>query len=98
MHSYIGIHPFTPLAKYNTLTSEIPFIERAISDQNVKALLGAGALSAFKENIVKCMEVYYKLMGITDEVIASEGKVEPRGVLPRYTESLIRYFSTFTAV
>ena len=77
MHSYIGIHPFTPLAKYNTLASEIPFIERAMSDQNVEALLGAEALPAFKENIVKCMKVYYELMGITDEVIASEGKVAP---------------------
>ena len=92
MHSYIGIHQFTPLARYNALDTEIPFIERSMSDQNAAHLLGAEALPAFKENILKCMEVYYQLMGITDEVIAGEGKVEPRGVLPRYTESLIRYF------
>ncbi len=92
MHSYIGIHQFTPLARYKALDTEIPFIERSMSDQNAAHLLGAEALPAFKENILKCMEVYYQLMGITDEVIAGEGKVEPRGVLPRYTESLIRYF------
>ena len=92
MHSYIGIHQFTPLARYKALDTEIPFIERSMLDQNAEHLLGAEALPVFKNNILKCMEVYYQLMGITDEVIASEGKVEPRGVLPRYTESLIGYF------
>jgi len=92
MHSYIGIHQFIPLAIYKALDTEIPFIERSMLDQNVEHLLGAEALPAFKENILKCMEVYYQLMGITDEVVAGKGKVEPRGVLPRYTESLIRYF------
>jgi ppGpp synthetase/RelA/SpoT-type nucleotidyltranferase len=38
------------------------------------------------------MKVYYKLVGIDEEVIAAEGKIEPQGVLPRYTESLIGYF------
>jgi hypothetical protein len=38
------------------------------------------------------MEVYYKLVGIDEKVIAGKGMIEPQGVLPRYTESLIGYF------
>ncbi len=38
------------------------------------------------------MKVYYKLVGIDDEVIVGKGMVEPRGILPRYAESLIGYF------
>ena len=92
MHSYIGIHQFTPLAKFQTIETLLPFIEQSMSDQNVESVLGSDQTAAFKDNIVQCMKVYYRLMGINDEVIASEGKMAPRGVLPRYTESLIGYF------
>jgi len=92
MHSYIGIYQFTPQAEYKTIEELIPFIDQAISDQNVESVIGIDKLSDFKENILHCMNIYYKLLGITDEVISGKGKVEPRGILPRYVESLIRYF------
>jgi ppGpp synthetase/RelA/SpoT-type nucleotidyltranferase len=38
------------------------------------------------------MQVYYDLVGITDAVIESGGAVTPKGLLPRFTESLIGYF------
>jgi len=70
----------------------LPFIEETIADQNAKAVVGVDGLSALTQNIVNCMEVYYRFVGITDEVIESGGLVEPRGILPRYTEGIIRYF------
>ena len=92
MHSYIAIHQFTPISQYQSIEALLPFIEESISDQNAKAVVGADGLGALRQNIVKCMEVYYKLVGITDEVIASQGKIEPNGILPRYTAALIGYF------
>ncbi len=92
MHSYIEIYQFTPQVSYKPIEALTPFIEQTMSDQNVEDLIGTDKLLAFKENIIKCMEVYYKLVGINEEVIAGKGMVEPKGVLPRYTESLIKYF------
>ena len=92
MHSYIAIHQFTPIPKYKSIEALLPFIEETIRNQNVKMVLSEDEVTLFRENIVECMKVYYKLVGITDEVIESGGIIEPRGVLPRYTEGLIRYF------
>jgi ppGpp synthetase/RelA/SpoT-type nucleotidyltranferase len=92
MYSYIGIHHFSPKTNYQPLHELIPLIEQTMTDQNVLSIIGEENLLAFKENIVRCMEVYYKLVGIDEEVIAGKGMVEPKGILPRYTESLIGYF------
>ena len=92
MHSYIGIYQFTPQAEYKPIEALIPFIEQTMSDQNVVAVVGEDGILEFKENIVKCMQIYYRLVGITDEVIAGKGSVDPKGILPRFTESLISYF------
>ena len=92
MQSYIGIHHFLPKTDYKPLEELIPVIEQTMSDQNAGSMIGEANLPHFKEGILKCMEVYYKLVGIDEEVIAGKGMVEPKGVLPRYTESLIRYF------
>jgi len=92
MHSYIATHQFTPQARYKDLAYLKPVIEQTLSDQNAEQILGKEVLPAFFEKIIQCMQVYYKLVGVTDEVIAGEGRIAPRGVLPRYTESLISYF------
>ena len=92
MYSYIGIHHFKPQPNYKPLHALIPLIEQTMNDQNVLSMIGEENLPAFKENIMQCMEVYYKLVGIDEEVIAAKGMVEPKGVLPLYTESLIGYF------
>ncbi|MEA3434664.1 MAG: hypothetical protein U9R13_08780 [Campylobacterota bacterium] len=92
MHSYIGIHHFTPKTDYQPLDALIPQIEQTMNDQNAAATIGEENLPAFKEGILQCMEVYCRLVGIDEEVIAGKGMVEPKGVLPRYTESLIGYF------
>jgi ppGpp synthetase/RelA/SpoT-type nucleotidyltranferase len=92
MYSYIGIHHFTPKTNYKPLHELIPLIEQTMRDQNVASVIGEEKTSAFKEKIIQCMEVYYQLVGIDEEVIAGKGMVEPKGVLPRYTESLIGYF------
>ncbi len=92
MQSYIGIHHFLPKTEYKPLEELIPVIEQTMSDQNAGSRIGEANLSHFKEGILKCMEVYYRLVGIDEEVIAGKGMVEPKGVLPRYTESLIKYF------
>jgi len=92
MYSYIGIHHFLPKINYQPLNELIPLIEQTITDQNVKSVIGEEKLHHFKEGILQCMEVYYKLVGIDEKVIAGKGMIEPQGVLPRYTESLIGYF------
>ncbi len=92
MHSYVETHHFTPKTNYQPLDALIPAIEQTVTDQNAQSVIGAESLPAFKENILQCMEVYYKLVGIDEEVIAGKGMVEPKGLLPRYTESLIGYF------
>ena len=92
MHSYIGIHHFLPKTDYKPLEQLIPQIEQTLADQNVGSIIGEENFPHFKESILQCMEVYYKLVGIDEEVIAGKGTVEPQGVLPRYTESLIGYF------
>ena len=92
MRSYIGVHHFLPKTEYKPLEQLIPQIEQTMRDQNVGSIIGEEKFSYFKENILQCMEVYYKLVGIDEEVIAGKGTVEARGVLPLYTESLIGYF------
>lgn len=92
MHSYIGTHHFKPQVNYQPLEVLIPFVEQTMHEQNVSSVIAEENLCAFKKNIMQCMEVYYKLVGIDDAVIAGKGSVEPKGVIPRYTESLIAYF------
>jgi len=92
MHSYIGIHHFTPKTEYKPLDQLIPQIEQTIKDQNAESIIGEEKLPHFKEGILQCMDIYYKLVGIDEKVIAGKGMIEPQGVLPRYTESLIGYF------
>ena len=92
MHSYIGIHHFLPKTEYKPLDQLIPLIDQTLKDQNAESIIGKEKLPHFKEGILQCMEVYYKLVGIDEKVIAGKGMIEPQGVLPRYTESLIGYF------
>ena len=92
MHSYIGIHHFLPKTEYKPLDQLIPLIDQTLKDQNAESIIGEEKLPHFKEGILQCMEVYYKLVGIDEKVIAGKGMIEPQGVLPRYTESLIGYF------
>ena len=92
MHSYIGVHYFSPKTEYKPLDQLIPQIEQTLTDQNARSIIGKEKLPHFKECILQCMEVYYKLVGIDEKVIAGKGTIEPQGVLPRYTESLIGYF------
>ena len=92
MYSYISTHHFSPKTHYQSLTDLIPFIDQTLTDQNVESMMDEKTLTQFKDKLFKCMEVYYKLVGIDEKVIEGKGRVEPQGVLVRYTESLIGYF------
>jgi len=92
MYSYIDIHNFTPKVNYLPLDKLIPIVEQTMHDQNVVSVIGDSNFIIFKDKVMKCMEVYYKLVGIDDKVIEGKGAVEPKGVLPRYTQGLIWYF------
>ena len=92
MHSYIGIHNFLPKTEYKPLEQLIPQIEQTLADQNAESVIAEENLTQFKESILQCMDVYYRLVGIDEEVIAGKGMMEAQGVLPRYTESLMEYF------
>ena len=92
MHSYIKIHHFEPRADYRPIKKLIPLIDQTMNEQRVSLHLNTEEMDDFREGIVRCLEVYYKLVGINEEVIAGKGMVQPQGILPRYTESLIKYF------
>ena len=92
MHSYIEIFNFTPDADYRPLEALRPFIHQSMKEQHVETKTGEKAQEEFASKILACMRVYYALVGIDDAVIQSRGGVQPNGLLPRFTESLIRYF------
>jgi len=92
MYSYIATHHFSPKTHYQSLSDLIPFIEQTLDEQNAVSKMDEKTLTHFKDKLFKCMEVYYKLVGIDEKVIEGKGRVEPQGVLVRYTESLIGYF------
>jgi hypothetical protein len=96
MHSYIEIFNFTPTPEYRSLEALRPTIRQSMHDQHVADRIGEESLDAFEEKIVASMQVYYDLVGITDEVIESHGGGTPKGLLPRFTESLIGYFQTLS--
>ncbi|AKF24313.1 hypothetical protein YH65_02070 [Sulfurovum lithotrophicum] len=92
MHSYIEIFNFTPTPEYRPLESLAPIIRESMLNQKAAAVLGEGGLDTFALKILECMQVYYRLVGINEEVIAGKGSVVPQGILPRFTEGLIHYF------
>jgi len=88
MHSYIGIHQFTPQASFKPLNTLNPLIEQIMNDQNANAIIGKENFLSFKNDIMKCIEIYYELIGVD----SSKNSIDPKGILPRYTQSLIGYF------
>jgi len=92
MHSYIKIHHFEPPTSYQAIEKLAPFIERTMQEQQVRQKLGTTAAETLHRNLLRALEIYYRLTGIDEEVIASEGRIRPNGILPRFTESLIGYF------
>ena len=92
MHSYIEIFNFTPTPEYRPVHSLEPVIRESMRNQRASAVLGEEGIDAFTQKILECMKVYYRLVGIDDEVIAGKGCIVPRGILPRFTEGLIHYF------
>jgi len=94
MYSYIATHHFSPKTHYQPLSDLIPFIDQTLRDQNAGSMMEEKVLIQFKDKLFKCMEVYYRLVGIDEKVIESKGSVEPKGALVRYTESLIGYFQS----
>ena len=92
MHSYIEIFNFTPTPEYRPIEALEPVIRESMQNQKAAAVLGEEALDDFTGKVLECMKVYYRLVGIDESVIAGKGSVSPRGILPRFTEALIRYF------
>jgi len=94
MHSYIEIFNFTPDAVYEPLEALSPLIHQSMQEQKAAEKIGSDAVETFKEKIVVCMETYYRLLGVDKTVIESGGALPPKGLLVRFTESLIGYFCT----
>lgn len=92
MHSYIDIHHFAPISSYKPLADLIPLIDDALFEQDALTIVGKQHFASFRVDIIKSMEIYYQLVGIDERVIASGGTLEPEGILPRLTKSLINYF------
>ena len=92
MHSYIKVHHFEPQPEYKPIEKLFPFIDKTMNEQRVSAYLNEQEVKSFRAKIINCLKVYYRLVGIDEAVIAGKGSIEPKGVLPRYTESLMAYF------
>ena len=92
MRSYIQVHYFEPSINFKPLDELIPAIEKSMAEQKAYEKLPEDKIDDFKNNIVQCLDAYYRLVGVSDEVIEGKGKIAPRGILPRFTESLINYF------
>jgi len=67
-------------------------IDEILFEQSVASKIDKENYSIFRDNIIKCMEIYYKFVGIDESVIEQKGKLAPVGLLPRFTKSLIGYF------
>jgi len=96
MHSYIEIFNFTPDAVYPSLESLKRTIRQSIDDQKSVEKIGEHALETFEKDIFTCMQFYYMLVGVDEEVVNSHGAIAPQGLLPRFMQSLIGYFQTLT--
>ena len=92
MHSYIEIHHLSPKPKYYKLDKLKIMIDEVLFEQSVISKIDEVNYRVFRDNIIECMEIYYKLVGINDNVIEQEGRVAPAGLLPRFTKSLVGYF------
>ena len=92
MHSYIEVFNFTPDPIYRPLEALRPFIRQSMQEQHISEKIIKEDIKGFENRIMQCMQVYYDLVGIDEAVIQSKGAVTPKGVLPRFTESLIGYF------
>jgi len=68
----------------------MPLIERVIIEKRADLHISQQDLPSLKENIFQCMEVYYQLLGIDENI--SRNVTKAVGLLPRYVESLINYF------
>ena len=92
MHSYIKIHHSEPGRDNQHIKNLIPFIDQTMEEQHVSLHLNMEEIRDFRDNLIRCLEVYYQLVGIDEEMIARKGLIEPRGILPLYTESIMKYF------
>ena len=92
MHSYIKIHHFEPPTDYRSIERLEPFIQQTMEEQQVLQKLGEERTRDLHHKLLRCLKIYYRLVGIDEQVIAGRGSVRPNGILPRYTESLVEYF------
>ena len=93
MQSYIAIHHFTPPVHFEPIENLYPLIDTAMVQKGVAQLIGTEKTKEFREKIMACMRAYYRLVGVDKR----SNNREPFGVLPRFTESLMRYFSELGA-
>jgi hypothetical protein len=64
-----------------------------MTEQNVSAQIGKENFNSFREDIIRCMEVYYKLVGIDDAVIAAKGAISTQRCPPQIYRKSHRVFS-----
>lgn len=92
MHSYVKIDHFLPEVDFPPIDDLTPLVERIIIEKRVRQSIGKERVSHFKESIWECLRVYYQLLGIS--TTRKDHTTIPSGILPRYVESLINYFSS----
>ncbi|HHD72397.1 MAG TPA: hypothetical protein ENL02_00520, partial [Epsilonproteobacteria bacterium] len=90
MYSYIDIHHFLPEVNFPPHNELIPLIDHILFEKRADLYMDKEDLPIFKANILQCMQVYYRLLGIDTDRSRNAAKAE--GLLPRYVESLIGYF------
>jgi ppGpp synthetase/RelA/SpoT-type nucleotidyltranferase len=82
MQSYIQVFNLTPLANLKPLDDLIDDINQQIQIQNVASCIDMD-IDTFRAKIIDALRIYYQLVGTNND-----------GLLPRFVESLIGYFTT----
>ncbi len=88
----MGVHHFLPKVDCRSLDALIPYVDQVLDEKSAHLHIGTVGLPRFKEDVLKCMEVYYQLLGRDDASAESSDECHFDGPLPRYVDSLIHYF------
>lgn len=97
MHSYIEIDHFRPRAIYRSINDLMPLIDKSMEDKGVASAFGPEKAEVIRKRVVECMKVYYRLIGVDDDLLGGGGGQYPAGVLPLFTHSIMHYFRELDA-
>jgi len=94
MKSYIAIHNFMPKKPYPNNHQIQAKIKVAIEDLDYDRdkEKDINAVKLLSRYVYKCMQEYNFLTGVTEDVLDDYITHNPKGLLPKYVEEILKYF------